>query len=95
MIGAGLRAGEPPRALEWAGLAVSLAGLVLLTAPGLARPDPIGAAAMLAAGVGWGIYSLRGRGAHDPMPPTPRASRAPPCWRSSPWRPSRQKAKPA
>ena len=67
MIGAGLRAGESPRALEWAGLAVSLAGLVLLTAPGLARPDPIGAAAMLAAGVGWGIYSLRGRGAHDPI----------------------------
>jgi drug/metabolite transporter (DMT)-like permease len=67
MIGAGLRAGESPRALEWAGLAVSLAGLVLLTVPGLARPDPIGAATMLAAGVGWGVYSLRGRGAHDPI----------------------------
>ena len=40
MIGAGLRAGEPPRALEWAGLALSLGGLVLLTLPGLARPDP-------------------------------------------------------
>jgi drug/metabolite transporter (DMT)-like permease len=67
MIGAGLRAGERPRALEWAGLAVSLAGLVLLTRPGLAQPDPAGAAAMLAAGVGWGLYSLRGRGALDPV----------------------------
>jgi len=67
MIGAGLRAGESPRALEWAGLAVSLAGLVILTLPGLARPDPLGAASMLAAGVGWGVYSLRGRGALDPV----------------------------
>ncbi len=65
MIGAGLRGGERPRALEWAGLAVSLAGLVLLTRPGLTRPDPIGAALMLGAGAAWGIYSLRGRGAAD------------------------------
>ena len=67
MIGAGLRAGERPRALEWAGLAVSLVGLVLLTRPGLAQPDPAGAGSMLAAGVGWGLYSLRGRGAADPV----------------------------
>jgi drug/metabolite transporter (DMT)-like permease len=67
MIGAGLRAGERPRALEWAGLGVSLVGLVLLTRPGLAQPDPAGAAAMLAAGVAWGLYSLRGRGAVDPV----------------------------
>ena len=55
MIGAGLRAGERPRALEWAGLVVSLVGLVLLTRPGLTQPDPAGAASMLAAGVGWGL----------------------------------------
>jgi len=67
MIGAGLRAGEPPRALEWAGLAVSLSGLVLLTLPGLSRPDPLGAGLMLVAGVGWGVYSFRGRGAFDPV----------------------------
>ena len=63
MIGAGLRSGERPRALEWAGLAVSLVGLVLLTRPGLSRPDPTGAALMLGAGAAWGVYSLRGRGA--------------------------------
>jgi drug/metabolite transporter (DMT)-like permease len=67
MIGAGLRAGERPRVLEWAGLGVSLVGLVLLTRPGLAQPDTAGAAAMLAAGVAWGLYSLRGRGAADPV----------------------------
>ena len=65
MIGSGLRGGERPRALEWLGLAVSLAGLVLLTRPGLARPDPTGAALMLGAGAAWGTYSLRGRGAAD------------------------------
>jgi drug/metabolite transporter (DMT)-like permease len=65
MIGAGLRGGERPRALEWAGLVVSLAGLVMLTRPGLSRPDPTGAALMLVAGAAWGVYSLRGRGAGD------------------------------
>jgi drug/metabolite transporter (DMT)-like permease len=61
MIGAGLGAGQRPHALEWTGLAVSLAGLVVLTRPGLERPDPAGALLMLAAGVAWGVYSLRGR----------------------------------
>jgi drug/metabolite transporter (DMT)-like permease len=65
MIGAGLVRGERPRSLEWTGLVLSLAGLVLLTRPGLARPDPLGAAVMLAAGVAWGVYSLRGRGQGD------------------------------
>jgi drug/metabolite transporter (DMT)-like permease len=61
MIGAGLVRGERPGPFEWLGLALSLAGLFLLTRPGLARPDPLGAALMLVAGVAWGLYSLRGR----------------------------------
>jgi drug/metabolite transporter (DMT)-like permease len=65
MIGAGLRAGERPRPLEWSGLAVSLAGLVVLARPGLERPDPLGVFVMLGAGVAWGVYSLRGRGVAD------------------------------
>src|SRR5574341_423174 len=65
MIGVGLLSGERPRALEWLGLAVSLAGLVLLTRPGASRPDPMGALLMLGAGAAWGAYSLRGRGARD------------------------------
>jgi drug/metabolite transporter (DMT)-like permease len=67
MLGAGLLAGERPRALEWLGLALSLVGLAVLTRPGLARPDPTGAALMLGAGVAWGAYSLRGRGAGDAL----------------------------
>jgi drug/metabolite transporter (DMT)-like permease len=65
MVGAGLRAGERPRVLEGAGHVLSIAGLVFLARPGLARPDPIGAALMLAAGAAWGAYSLRGRGQAD------------------------------
>jgi drug/metabolite transporter (DMT)-like permease len=67
MIGAGLRAGERPAAREWVGLALSLGGLIVLTRPGLAQPDPLGAALMLLAGAAWGIYSLRGRGTSDPL----------------------------
>jgi drug/metabolite transporter (DMT)-like permease len=65
MIGAGLLRGERPRPLEGVGLGSSLAGLVLLTRPGLARPDPLGAGLILAAGAAWGLYSLRGRGHCD------------------------------
>jgi len=61
MIGAGLVRGERPRPREWVGLALSFAGLLLLARPGLARPDPLGAGLMLAAGVAWGLYSLCGR----------------------------------
>ena len=67
MIGVGIWRGERPRALEWLGLALAAGGLVALTLPGLAAPDPLGAALMAAAGVAWGIYSLRGRGAANPL----------------------------
>jgi drug/metabolite transporter (DMT)-like permease len=67
MVGHGLASGERPGLREWIGLALSIAGLVVLTRPGLARPDPLGAGLMLLAGVAWGLYSLRGRGAGDPL----------------------------
>jgi drug/metabolite transporter (DMT)-like permease len=61
MIGVGVWRGERLRALQWAGLALAVAGLVLLMLPGLAAPSLQGAASMVAAGVAWGIYSLRGK----------------------------------
>lgn len=61
MIGAGLAGGERPRPLAWLGLAVAVAGLIVLLRPGLAAPSPLGAALMAASGACWGIYSLRGR----------------------------------
>jgi drug/metabolite transporter (DMT)-like permease len=67
MIGQGLRSGERLRGAQVAGLLAALAGLVWLLAPGLSAPEPRGAALMIAAGIAWGVYSLRGRGAGDPL----------------------------
>lgn len=67
MIGFGIWKGERLRAGQAAGLALALAGLVWLMLPGLAAPPLIGSVLMLCAGAAWGIYSLRGRGAGDPV----------------------------
>lgn len=70
MIGWGLRSGERPSAVEWAGLLVALAGLVALTLPGLSAPDPAAAGLMILAGVAWGVYSLLGRVSRHPLATT-------------------------
>lgn len=62
MILAAVRSGERPLPAEWLGLVVALAGLAYLVSPGLAAPTPVGSALMAAAGVSWGVYTLRGRG---------------------------------
>jgi drug/metabolite transporter (DMT)-like permease len=67
MIAWGLYRGERLTLRQWAGVALAVAGLVTLLAPGLAAPSPLGAAAMIAAGAAWGVYSLRGRGVADPL----------------------------
>lgn len=55
-----------PRA-RWAGAGLAFAGLLVLVAPGgqLGAFGPV--AAMILAGIGWGVYSLAGRGADDPL----------------------------
>lgn len=67
MIGTGLARGERPARLDWLGLLLAVAGLVILTRPGLAAPDALGAALMAAAGACWGVYSLLGRRRADPL----------------------------
>jgi drug/metabolite transporter (DMT)-like permease len=67
MVCAGLWSGERLRALEGLGMLLALGGLVALTLPGLAAPDPRGAGLMAAAGIGWAAYSLRGRKASRPV----------------------------
>lgn len=51
---------------QWTGFALALAGLVWLLLPGLAAPPAMPAALMITAGVAWGMYTLRARGAGDP-----------------------------
>ena len=70
MILWGLRKGEGLHARQLIGLALAAAGLVLLVFPGLSTPSLGGSALMLGAGVAWGIYLLRGKGAGDPISAT-------------------------
>ena len=66
MIGYGLWIGEHLSVRQIAGLVLAFGGLVGLLLPGLSAPPLHEAALMLAAGVAWGIYSLRGKGTQDP-----------------------------
>lgn len=67
MIGWGLVKGERFTTVQWVGLLLALAGLVGLLLPGLSAP-PLGAALlMVIAGLSWAVYSLRGKGAGDPL----------------------------
>jgi drug/metabolite transporter (DMT)-like permease len=65
MIAAAVIQGERPPARTWAGLLLAVGGLAALTLPGAHAPAPAAAAAMIAAGMAWGWYSLRGRRARD------------------------------
>ena len=66
MIGYGVWRGERLRTLQWAGIALALAGLVTLLLPGLAAPAPLASLSMISAGAAWGVYSLRGKSAPNP-----------------------------
>lgn len=67
MIGRGLWLGDRLRRIQLLGLALALAGLVVLLLPGLSAPSWQGSLLMLSAGVAWGVYSLRGQGAGDSL----------------------------
>jgi len=70
MLGIGLLRGERLSAAQTAGFALALVGLAALLAPGASAPPVLPATSMLSAGVAWGLYSLRGRGAADPLAAT-------------------------
>ena len=67
MIGYGIARGERPTPAMWLGLALAAGGLLVLTLPAVARPDPLGVAQMAVAGVAWAVYTLVGRGTADPL----------------------------
>ena len=68
MFAGALWSGEAVPVRRWAGSGLALGGLALIAAPGAVAPGPL--ALMAAAGVGWGVYSLAGRGAADPLAAT-------------------------
>ena len=67
MIGYGIWIGERLRTIQLAGLILAFAGLIGLLLPGVTAPPLTGSLLMLGAGVAWGVYSLRGRSAGNPI----------------------------
>jgi drug/metabolite transporter (DMT)-like permease len=67
MIGYGRWQGVRMSGRQAGGLAVALAGLVYLLLPGLSAPPLEGSVLMIAAGIAWGVYSLRAKGSGDPL----------------------------
>lgn len=67
MIGCALWQGERFSGRQWAGLLLACAGLTGLLLPGASAPSVAGAVLMLVAGFAWAVYSLRGKGAANPL----------------------------
>lgn len=71
MFAGALLAGERPHPARWIGAAVAFGGLGWLLWPGAsAAPTPLAALSMAIAALGWGVYSLAGRGAKEPLSET-------------------------
>jgi len=68
MIFYGLWVGERLVKTQLAGLVLAFGGLLMLFLPGWSTTPPLSSSLlMMGAGVCWGIYSLRGKGAGDPL----------------------------
>ncbi|MDZ4094318.1 MAG: DMT family transporter [Paracoccaceae bacterium] len=70
MFAGALVAREPVPILRWIGAGLALLGLVMLATPGFGAGLGAASVLMALAGVGWGIYSLAGRRARDPLAAT-------------------------
>lgn len=66
MLLTGIVTGERPHPFQWLGLTLALSGMIYMVSPGLTAPPVTGSGLMAAAGIAWGIYSLRGRGNSNP-----------------------------
>lgn len=70
MILWGLHKSERLSTIQIVGFVIAVTGLVVLVLPGISAPPLIGSILMLAAGVAWGVYSLRGKGERNPVSAT-------------------------
>lgn len=71
MFAGAVLSGERPGPARWIGAIVAFGGLVWLLWPGAVGAPPVGPALLMAAAaLGWGLYSLHGRGASDPLAET-------------------------
>lgn len=67
MIGRALWTGERLRRWQWLGLTVAVVGVAMLLLPGAGAAPVAGSTLMVAAGVGWGVYSLIGKGSRSAL----------------------------
>jgi drug/metabolite transporter (DMT)-like permease len=70
MLGWGLSRGERLSIQQWIGFVIAVTALFWLVSPSLESPPLWAIIAMAIAGMGWGAYSLLGRGASDPTSTT-------------------------
>ncbi|WP_455198715.1 DMT family transporter [Kaarinaea lacus] len=52
---------------EWVGVIIAFVGFVYLVLPGVTSPSAMGFVLMTAAGIGWGVYTLKGKGSSAPL----------------------------
>lgn len=72
IIAFGAVRGERLALTGWLGMAVAMAGLVVLLAPGGEAVDPGAAGLMAVAGIAWGAYTIIGRASRDASGSTAR-----------------------
>ncbi len=71
MFGHAAVTGQAPTVRQMIGAGIAFGGLVLVLWPTAgSTTDPIGAALMCLAGLGWAAYTIAGRGAADPLATT-------------------------
>lgn len=70
MIISGFIAGERLSLKQWTGLFMAVTGLICLVFPGITAPSVSGALLMGLAGMAWGLYSLMGKKAGNPVAAT-------------------------
>lgn len=58
--------GEKTGPRKWSGIAVAIAGITILLLPGASMPSALPAVMMIASGLAWGAYSVRGKRVSDP-----------------------------
>lgn len=59
--------GEKTGLRKWSGIAVAIAGIAILLLPGASMPSALPAVMMIASGLAWGAYSVRGKRVSDPI----------------------------
>lgn len=70
MVAAALIDGDKPVGIEVLGWLLAVGGMAYLLLPGVEAPSVTGTLLMAAAGIAWGVYSIRGRGESDPLAAT-------------------------